>query len=146
MHILFCISRGKLVITHDNGASYEIDASSGNGGCMNNASDACQNARFEGPVPEGQYLIDPDDISDPGTIRDFLRRTTGDWGDWRVRIRPSGATNTRGRSGFFLHGGDTPGTRGCIDIGGGISGNTLTHRLKKDISATKGNIRLEVRR
>jgi hypothetical protein len=26
-------------------------------------------------------------------------------------------TQTHGRSGFFVHGGDTPGSAGCIDVG-----------------------------
>lgn len=38
---------------------------------------------------------------------------------------------------FFLHGGDTEGSAGCIDIGGGIFGNGDTKMLKTIIEASR---------
>jgi len=40
-------------------------------------------------------------------------------GDWRValHLHSSNATDTFGRSGFFLHGGRYIGSAGCIDVG-----------------------------
>lgn len=43
-------------------------------------------------------------------------------------MHPGGRT-----PGFYLHGGEEPGTIGCIDIGGGVHGNKLTDRIKSEI-------------
>jgi uncharacterized protein RhaS with RHS repeats len=71
--------------------------------------------RNQGPIPPGTYSLDPTQISEGG----FLRNLLGDWGKYRVPLTPDSSTNTYGRSGFFLHGGKTPGSAGCIDIGSG---------------------------
>jgi hypothetical protein len=57
----------------------------------------------------------------------------GDWGDWRVPLIPDPGTDTKGRGGFYLHGGRRPGSGGCIDIGGGIFGNRITNQVLQDI-------------
>lgn len=41
----------------------------------------------------------------------------GDWGTHRIQLHPVKGTRTFGRDGFYLHGGDKPGSHGCIDIG-----------------------------
>lgn len=46
-----------------------------------------------------------------------MRDLTGDWGDYRVPLHPNDGANTFGRDGFFMHGGDDPGSAGCIDVG-----------------------------
>jgi RHS repeat-associated protein len=66
-----------------------------------------------GPIPEGGYLLDPNEISKGG----FLRNLTGDWGQYRAPLHPTPGTETFGRDGFFLHGGEKPGSSGCIDVG-----------------------------
>ena len=38
------------------------------------------------------------------------------WGKHRVWLEPSKETNTYGRSGFSIHGGEEPGSAGCIDL------------------------------
>lgn len=38
------------------------------------------------------------------------------WGFQRIWIHPMAGTNTFGRSNFSIHGGMTPGSRGCIDL------------------------------
>ncbi len=143
MKITFRIESGRLEIQAST-LSFIIRASSGRGGCCNNASKSCQSASFEGPIPVGNYYIRGKDLSDPNILGDIKRRFRGDWGDWRVRIYPSLGTQTYGRNNFFLHGGSSRGSAGCIDIGGGLSGNETTHLLRTLIVA-KENVSLEVR-
>lgn len=38
------------------------------------------------------------------------------WGEYRWRLNPIKGTNTHGRGDFYLHGGSTPGSIGCIDL------------------------------
>ena len=38
------------------------------------------------------------------------------WGQHRIWLEPAPGTVTHGRSGFSIHGGDTPGSAGCIDL------------------------------
>ncbi|MEJ6003871.1 RHS repeat-associated core domain-containing protein [Paucibacter soli] len=68
----------------------------------------------QGPIPLGTYTADPSQISEGG----FFRNLLGDWGKFRVPLRPDPGTKTFGRDGFFLHGGKKPGSAGCIDVGG----------------------------
>ena len=49
------------------------------------------------------------------------RRLTGDWGHYRVGLTPAVGNAVFGRGGFMLHGGNTPGSKGCIDVGSGES-------------------------
>ncbi len=70
---------------------------------------------WKGPIPPGKYILDPKDISKGSWLRDL----TGDWGggDYRVPLHPKHGTDTFGRDNFFMHGGDEPGSGGCIDVG-----------------------------
>lgn len=70
-------------------------------------------AAYSGPIPAGNYTLNPPEISPGG----FLRNLLGDWGNYRVPLHPDAGTDTFGRSNFFLHGGTKPGSAGCIDIG-----------------------------
>jgi hypothetical protein len=36
---------------------------------------------------------------------------------------------------FYLHGGETPGSSGCIDTGGGMFGDDVTKLLIRDLQA-----------
>jgi hypothetical protein len=74
-------------------------------------------ARKLGPIPEGDYLLDPTEINEVSGFPQWLRSWTGDWGNFRVNVTPMPGTETHGRSGFFVHGGDAPGSAGCIDVG-----------------------------
>ena len=90
-------------------------------------------------------MISASDITDPNWVGDIARSATGDWGDWGVVLQPGPATNTLGRSGFFLHGGKSPGSAGCIDIGGGMFGDTETDQVLEALKAdADGTIPLEV--
>lgn len=74
-----------------------------------------------GPLPPGEYSVDPGGIGYWGPIpwpgTDFTGGH-GSWGDARAPLTPKPGTNTHGRGGFMLHGGDDVGSAGCIDVGG----------------------------
>jgi hypothetical protein len=99
-----------------------------------------------GPIPRGCYTIDTNKIANPDRKGDERRNRRGDWGDWQAPIKPSPGTDTYGRDGFWLHGGSRPGTNGCIDIGGGTYGNSVTDRVLGDLmSDSDGNVPLNVK-
>ncbi|MEZ4287764.1 MAG: RHS repeat-associated core domain-containing protein [Polyangiales bacterium] len=69
----------------DGSLPYQIQGSSGVGNCMNDPT--CSGKRNKGPIPEGDYGINSDELDDPNGLYDLLRRLRGDWGDWRVEDR-----------------------------------------------------------
>ena len=74
-----------------------------------------------GPIPAGQYWLDPTQLVD---LRDrwfYSWRYESAWGTHRITIHPSDSTQTFGRGGFFIHGGTTPGSAGCIDLTGSMA-------------------------
>jgi len=99
-----------------------------------------QNIKNTGPLPEGKYTINPKEIKG---IRYFLRHLKGDWGRFRVVLHPSKDTRTYGRDGFFLHGGEYPGSAGCIDVG--KYDNMLFNRIDHGLLFHDGTITLEVK-
>jgi len=142
--LIFYVSKGILYVEPQRPGEkpYEVPATSGLGKAMNNPE--MESEKNIGPIPRGEYEIHSEDVSNPGRFKDWIRnikmpkflswiRFSGDWGDWRVRIIPREGTNTFGRKDFFLHGGEEPGSRGCIDIGGGKYGNEVTTRVLYDI-------------
>ncbi|MBR3632774.1 MAG: DUF2778 domain-containing protein [Elusimicrobiaceae bacterium] len=96
-----------------------------------------------GPIPEGNYFVNPQKIQKPTLAQDVLGRVgkkinsvletipikkrkfpTGrypggrtSWGNERTPIKndPEVTKNT-GRDNFFIHGGKEPGSGGCIDL------------------------------
>jgi uncharacterized Zn-binding protein involved in type VI secretion len=73
----------------------------------------------EGPTPPGVYYVDPEEVSEVHFIS-YLKRNyydTADWGHVRAPLHPADGTETFGRDGFFVHGGEWPGSAGCLDIG-----------------------------
>ncbi len=80
-----------------------------------------QDIAFKGPMPEGRYFIDPSktDRFNYWDIRDYDwygPRARAAWGNIRTPIEPFRGTNTYGRGGFFAHGGNEPGSGGCLDL------------------------------
>jgi len=76
-----------------------------------------------GPIPEGGYSINTDEIQRIGfgnRIKSVLGGEwpggTASWGRQRVWISPMQGTNTYGRGNFTIHGGKIPGSGGCIDL------------------------------
>jgi RHS repeat-associated protein len=87
-----------------------------------------------GPLPEGYYLARQSRLEQfPTGVRGAVQEALGlvgrgqwpggriAWGDYRVWLEPIRGTDPLGRSGFSIHGGLFPGTRGCIDLCGGMS-------------------------
>lgn len=140
----FSITTGKLEIFGDGKNTQVIDATSGKGNCINSAE--CQSKKFEGPIPVGFYYINASEISEPGRIRAVARSFRGDWGAFRVPIHVA-MGNALGRSRFFMHGGSSKGSAGCIDIGGGLFGDTTTVNMLRIMRSDRdGRIPLLVRR
>lgn len=92
----------------------------------------------QGPIPEGNYVVDPrqiqsfENLSPADRRASWLSAITRDqsapwhygppaWGYERVPIQPLAGTNTFGRGGFFIHGGWFAGSSGCIDLTGNAS-------------------------
>lgn len=101
---------GSTLAIHDaSGKTSRYPASSGRPGITD------PTIRNQGPIPSGVYFVNRRDITPGG----FLRDLTGDWGKFRVPLKPvPGAGDMFGRDEFFLHGGSKPGSAGCIDCGG----------------------------
>lgn len=72
-----------------------------------------QRISHEGPIPEGEYWIQP---SEMWTNRWYSNAPRDAWGNHRITIHVSPGTKTHGRGGFFIHGGAEPGSAGCIDL------------------------------
>ncbi|MGX9459542.1 tlde1 domain-containing protein (plasmid) [Photobacterium damselae subsp. damselae] len=145
--MVFSISKGRLTVNTDC-ESFTIEATSGKGEYLNNNSTESQNAGYKGVTPVGKYIIKPFEFSDPNIAVDIKRNVfdLADWGDWRVRLhnKIDEGFNYYGRDNFFLHGGKVVGSAGCIDIGGGLTGNEDTERVKRVIMAAKKEILLTV--
>jgi hypothetical protein len=76
-----------------------------------------QTERSSGPIPAGEYWINPSEI---WTNAWYKRASRSAWGNHRITIHPFLTTQTFGRGGFFIHGGAFPGSAGCIDLAGSM--------------------------
>ncbi|MFM0631499.1 DUF2778 domain-containing protein [Paraburkholderia xenovorans] len=72
-----------------------------------------QQERREGPIPEGDYWIQP---SQMWTNHWYNIAPEAAWGLHRLTIHVFPMTRTFGRGGFFIHGGTHPGSAGCINL------------------------------
>jgi hypothetical protein len=133
--IIFSNTTGEFLVQTDT-ETYSFNATSGRGECMNNQ--VCEATPNVGPTPIGSYYIIPSRIDDPGMIHDAGRRFKGDWGDFRIEMYAQQGTNTHGRDKMFIHGGDMQGSKGCIDIGGGVLGNQASDKIKEIIKSHAG--------
>ena len=102
----------------------EWDAASGREGYQDPEYQALVD---KGPIPEGQYVAKQGELQFIGnrSLLDMARAELGmtawpggesSWGSSRVWLQPDPGTNTLGRSGFSIHGGDVFGSAGCIDL------------------------------
>ncbi len=111
---------------------YTMKGTSGRDECMNDPD--CADKRDEGPIPPGDYTIDSSKVNDSPFWKDLGRTMkSGDYGDFLVPLEPSESNETFGRDGFYLHGGRWEGSKGCIDVGGGIFGDDRTNGLVEDL-------------
>lgn len=90
-----------------------------------------QKQKDEGPIPEGTYTVNPQEIQHPNLIDEaigmagaFAKKKLGrfpggsiPWGNCRISIEktPEQAKKTE-RDGFTIHGGKRRGSAGCIDL------------------------------
>lgn len=108
-----------------------------------------QKLENKGPLPEGKWLVKQSEYQKMPS-RDWitkiaaeLGRTTwpggeSSWGRNRIWIHPVAGISVFDRSGFSIHGGDSPGSAGCIDLT-----SHMPNFIKKYLGHTKDMI-LEV--
>lgn len=74
-----------------------------------------------GPTPEGIYWLEQDNREQSSGNhfwnrgKDSWMRRPNAWGYSRVPLQPDSMTNTYGRTGMYIHGGNEWGSAGCID-------------------------------
>lgn len=92
-----------------------------------------------GPIPEGEYWVNPEEIWENGL---FKRGSTDSWGDYRLTIHPHTTTVTYKHGGFFIHGGKSFGSKGCIDLAYSI--NKFVSDIRKRVGQRECQIPLTV--
>lgn len=93
-----------------------------------------------GPIPEGVYWINPDEL----WINRWYKTGSRDaWGNYRITIHPFKTTETFMRGGFFIHGGKTLGSAGCIDLTKYM--DTFVNDLQSELATKKCQIHLTVK-
>lgn len=90
-----------------------------------------QRIAYQGPIPAGEYWIQPSQLWENNWFKSALRSPRGAWGNFRLTIHPFPSTQTHGRGGFFIHGGAVPGSAGCIDLVTHI--DKFVERLKQEL-------------
>ncbi|MER3461616.1 MAG: hypothetical protein C4342_00865, partial [Armatimonadota bacterium] len=95
-----------------------------------------------GPIPEGTYRLDPRDI-EYATLEFWTwpgpdYPPSGAWGPARAPLKQDKKTETFGRDGFLLHGGDYVGSEGCVDVGPNIM------RVIDEIKSHRGAVKVYV--
>jgi hypothetical protein len=79
-----------------------------------------------GPTKEGKYWIDAccTNSDQNAHRRRWYSLRTGAWGEYSWHLRPYRSNDMSGdkgpRGGFFIHGGNVPGSAGCIDLMGNV--------------------------
>lgn len=102
---------------HGFGVNYSVSYPAVSGKMINgkfNYSVESQKHQNQGPIPEGEYWVQPSEIQENAWYR--FNNSQAGWGDFWLTIHPYPKTETYGRGGFFIHGGTMPGSIGCIDL------------------------------
>ncbi len=107
-----------LTIYMDNKPVYQFDAMSGK---PEYQDPKYQDVKDTGPIPAGIYVARQEELQhreDYSFVKKYTSWPGGehDWGKHRVWLEPSKETNTFGRDGFSIHGGQEPGSAGCIIV------------------------------
>ncbi len=90
-----------------------------------------QRIAYQGPIPAGEYWIQPSQLWENNWLKSRLVSPRAAWGNFRLTIHPYPGTQTHGRGGFFLHGGTAPGSAGCIDLVARI--DQFVERLREEL-------------
>lgn len=124
---------GKLLVLRGTRQQFSWSAVSGKPDNRGNFdySGARQTQPNIGPIPAGDYWINPADLWE----RPWYGFGMADsWGDFRITLRVMPGTKTHGRGGFFIHGGTTAGSAGCIDLTRSM--NDFIAKLKAQLGET----------
>ncbi|MCK5232065.1 MAG: DUF2778 domain-containing protein [Desulfobulbaceae bacterium] len=95
----------------------------------------------EGPIPEGNYWINPAELQKNAWWR--FRNPHDAWGNFWLTIHPYPTTDTYKRGGFFIHGGSQYGSAGCIDLSYNMK--RFVEVLRSELKTSNCYIPLEVR-
>jgi len=90
-----------------------------------------------GPIPAGTYRLDLREVKPTLNPLDWPA-----WGTKRLTIHPFATTATFGRGGFFIHGGLSAGSAGCIDIP--LKVDTFIQELSNMVRSKEERIKLVV--
>jgi len=70
-----------------------------------------------GEITKDEYYKKIEEFSEDNTnFYDDKIRSRLAWGKYRASFKRYGKTKTHGRGGFYIHGGDSAGSHGCIDL------------------------------
>lgn len=94
-------------------------------------SEERQKVAYIGPIPEGEYWIQPSQMWENNWLKSMIRTPISAWGNFRLTIHPYPGTATHGRGGFFIHGGTVPGSAGCIDLT--MQMDNFVEQLRKEL-------------
>lgn len=92
--------------------------------------------RNNGPMPEGEWLVSQKRYQNYDRDASFIDKYvcpafygrsgkpcgawpkgTESWGNHRIELLPTDSVDMQGRGGIWMHGGTTPGSAGCLDLG-----------------------------
>lgn len=99
-------------------------------GRLNYSSDY-QKMPYQGPIPEGEYWIQPSELWQNNWLKSVLRTPRSAWGNFRIAIHPYPGTLTHQRGGFFIHGGAAPESAGCVDLTNNM--DAFVKQLKEEL-------------
>jgi hypothetical protein len=101
-------------------------------------------------IPSGLYWVQPSELWSRGLVKDsvlciyaaarsesckdMVEKHRDAWGNYRLTIHPYPSTKVGARGGFFIHGGKTFGSAGCIDLAEGMD------EFVQDLGKTLGDI------
>ncbi len=88
----------------------------------------------EGAIPKGLYWISPSELWSNAW---YKRGSETAWGQYRITIHPHTRTETYGRGGFFIHGGVSRGSIGCIDLTSHM--NKFITDLRDELETSSGS-------
>ncbi len=112
----------------DGAEKYKWKAMSGSPDYQNRMYQA---RKGQGPLPEGEWNVRQSRAQHYDNASDFQKfvgrlgrgqwpNGTASWGNHRVWLDPSEDTYTYGRGGLAIHGGNSFGSNGCIDLENGM--------------------------